>query len=176
MLRSAPPFDELLADCRKSAIHLELRDSYLDPDEAGRIAEWRAGVRHTADSPRELWWRPWLDMVQAAVGRGVVFRRARVVSEPVSEYTRALYDRTFGNVYAGEDIRWLPRRKSSDIGLPGNDFWLFDDRLVRFGYFAGDGTYLGDEVDEDPDVVRLCSQAFEAVWERAVPHAEYRVL
>jgi hypothetical protein len=47
-------------------------------------------------------------------------------------------------------------------------------RLVRFGYFAGDGEFLEHELADDPAVVRLCATAFEAVWERAIPHAEYR--
>jgi hypothetical protein len=51
---------------------------------------------------------------------------------------------------------------------------VFDDRLVRFGYFAGDGTYLDDELAGDPETVRECAEAFERVWERAVPHADYR--
>jgi hypothetical protein len=51
---------------------------------------------------------------------------------------------------------------------------LLDDRLVRFGFFAGDGEFLGHELVDDPAVVKLCSSAFEAVWERAVPHADYR--
>lgn len=29
---------------------------------------------------------------------------------------------------AGEDVRWLPDRRTSDIALPGDDFWLFDGR------------------------------------------------
>lgn len=35
--------------------------------------------------------------------------------------------------------------------------------------------YLDDETfTDDPATVKLCTDAFEAVWERAVPHAEYR--
>ena len=71
-------------------------------------------------------------------------------------------------------MRWLPRRQASDLCLAGNDFWVFDDRLVRFSYFAGHGELLEDELVDDPAVVRLCASAFEGVWERAIPHAEYR--
>ena len=46
---------------------------------------------------------------------------------------------------------------------PGNDFWVFDDRLVRFHHFAGD-----NELSDDPAVVRLCASAFEAVWGRVL--------
>ena len=78
------------------------------------------------------------------------------------------------NIAAGEQVRWLPRRRASDLALPGNDFWVFDDRLVRFGYFTGDGTGLGHEVTAEPAVVKLCAAAFEAVWERAIDHQDYR--
>lgn len=175
MWRSAPPFGELLAGCQRSAVHMEMKDRYDDPDEAPRVAAWKAGHRPDPSADRSTWWRPWLDMVAETVARGVVIRRARIVSEPVSDYTRYLYDGTFTNVAAGEQIRWLPRRKASDLALPGNDFWAFDGQLVRFGYFSGEGTYLGDDVTDEPHVAKLCADAFEAVWERATPHEEYRI-
>ena len=98
-----------------------------------------------------------------------------MVSEPIAPFIRFEYEITATvNIAAGEQVRWLPRRRASDLCLPGNDFWVFDDRLVRFGYFAGDGEFLEHELADDPAVVRLCAAAFEAVWERAVPHAKYR--
>ena len=51
---------------------------------------------------------------------------------------------------------------------------LFDDRLVRFHYFSGDGDIVEHELVSDPAVIQMCAAAFEAVWERAIPHAEYR--
>src|SRR2546430_200447 len=74
------------------------------------------------------------------------------------------------NVAAGELVRWLPRRQATDLALPGNDFWVFDSRLARINYFGGDGRILDQEVTEDPSIVKLCVSAFEAVWERALPH------
>jgi hypothetical protein len=64
-----------------------------------------------------------------------------------------------------------------DIALPGADFWLFDDRIVRFNIFTGDGNWAdpGFELRDDPATTHLCASAFEAVWERAVPHGEYPV-
>jgi hypothetical protein len=150
-----------------------MRDWYAVDHEASVFDAWKRGFRHDPED-RDSWWRPWLDLVADAVARGVVMRRARIVSEPVSEYIRFEYDGTFTNIAAGERVKWLPRRQASDIALPGNDFWVFDDRLVRFNHFTGDGASAGPSLSDDPTVVRLCSSAFEAVWERAIPHEEYK--
>lgn len=102
-------------------------------------------------------------------------RRARIVSEPVTPYIRFEYDVTGStNIAAGEQVRWLPRRRALDLALPGGDFWLFDDRLVRLGVFAGDGSVIGHQLTDDPGVIRFCATAFEAVWERATDHEDYR--
>jgi hypothetical protein len=148
-----------------------MRDTYT-PD-SPRFLAWQAGHREDpADRPGS--WSPFHAVVADATARGVVFRRARIVSEPITEYVRFEYDVTFSNIAAGEQVRWLPRERASDLALPGNDFWLFDDRLVRFAHFAGDGEFRYDELIDDPAVVELCATAFEAVWARAVPHAEYQ--
>ncbi|RST06364.1 hypothetical protein E2C00_06040 [Streptomyces sp. WAC05374] len=167
-------FHELMSQCRHTAVHLEMRDSYAVDYEKGPFAEWRQGFRHDP-SDRASWWRPWLDLVEETVSRGVTVRRARIVSEPVSEYTRFLFDGTFTNIAAGEQVRWLPRRQASAIALPGNDFWLFDDRFVRWNHFTGEGASAGPEDTEDPAAVKLCATAFEAVWARATPHDQYRI-
>ncbi|MEU0084881.1 DUF6879 family protein [Streptomyces sp. NPDC006274] len=174
MSSTEPTFDDLIGACTRSAVHLEMRDSYAVDYEKGPFADWRAGARLNP-SDRASWWRPWLDLIEETVARGVVVRRARIVSEPVSEYTRFLYDGTFTNVAAGEQVRWLPRRQASAIALPGNDFWLFDEQWVHWNHFAGDGSSGGGEITDDPVAAKLCTEAFEAVWERAVPHDQYQI-
>ncbi len=172
MSQSGARIDELLRSTQHSAVHLEMRDGYMQDDPA--LHAWRAG--HRLDpTDRVSWWRPWLDVIAEVTGRGVEIRRARIVSEPVSEYIRYEYDVTFPNVAAGEQVRWLPRRNASALTLPGNDFWLFDGKLVRWGHFSGDGDSLGAELTEDPAAARLCAESFEAVWARAIPHDKYSV-
>jgi hypothetical protein len=167
-MAKVPPFSELIGATTRSAVHLELRDSY-DPD-TPQYAEWLAGTPRPVPASQE-----WFDFVREHTARGVRFRRARIVSEPLSDYIRFEHEATAGlNVAAGEEVRWLPRRLGVGLCVPVNDYWVFDDRLVRFGYFAGDGTYLDDELTDDPAVARTCAGAFEAVWELAIPHADYR--
>ncbi|MFE2483115.1 DUF6879 family protein [Streptomyces mirabilis] len=174
MPSSEPTFAELLAGCERSAVHLEMRDSYAVDDEAGDFAHWQRTGERDAD-PTSVYWAPWVDLISQAVSRGVAVRRARVVSEPVSEYIRYEHAATAVNVAAGERVRWLPRRQASDLALPGNDFWLFDDRLIRWHHFSGDGTWVEDELSEDPAAVKLCADAFEAVWTRATDHDRYEL-
>ncbi|MFR9727158.1 DUF6879 family protein [Streptomyces sp. MS19] len=173
MPSNVPSFDELIESCH-SAVHLEMRDSYAVDYEEGPFADWRNGFRHHP-ADRASWWRPWLDLVAETVGRGAEIRRARIISEPVSEYIRFEHSGTFTNVAAGEQVRWLPRRRASDIALPGNDFWLFDRRWVHWNHFDGDGQWTGEEITDDPAAAALCSSAFKAVWDRATPHDEYKI-
>ncbi|MFE5855018.1 DUF6879 family protein [Streptomyces sp. NPDC056500] len=149
-----------------------MRDSYAVDREKGPFAEWRAGARIDLDD-RESWWRPWHTLITETVARGVVVRRARVVSEPASEYTRWLHSGTMKNIIAGEQVRWMPRRLASDIPLPGNDFWLVDDRLIRWNHFTGDGASGGGEMSQDEATAQLCAAAFASVWARATPHDQY---
>ncbi|WP_412078836.1 DUF6879 family protein [Streptomyces xanthophaeus] len=174
MPSTAPAWPEMFERAQRSAVHLEMRDSYAVDYESGPFAEWRGGFRHDPDD-RASWWRPWHDLVASMVERGVVVRRARIVSEPVSEYTRFLHDRSFMVVAAGEQLRWLPRRQTAGLALPGNDFWLVDGHFLRWNHFSGDGVSAGGEMSEDQAHAKLCAEAFEAVWERAVPHDSYEI-
>jgi hypothetical protein len=172
MAEKVPPFTELIAATTTSAAHLEMRDSYTPRDPA--FLAWRAGqpVESLVGLPEH---RQWAGLVRNHVSRGVTFRRARIVSEPLTDFIRFEYEMTGPlNVAAGERVRWLPRRLASSLALPGNDFWVLDGKLVRFGHFAGDGEFTGHELTEDPAVARLCSAAFEAVWERGTDHSRYQ--
>lgn len=169
------PFDEALGAAQHSAVHLEMRDTYGVTTEAESYAAWKTTGRRDvgAEAARR---QPWFDLVKEAVGRGVAVRRARIVSEPVTDYIRFEHAGTPPNIEAGEQIRWLPRRLASDIALPGNDFWLFDGRLVRFGIFSGDGAFVESVYVDHDAVANMCAAAFEAVWERATPHEDYQLI
>jgi hypothetical protein len=169
----ATPVREALARAQRSAVHLEMRDSYMldDPE----FIAWQHGKRLDRDD-RASWWHGWHDAVAMATARGVVVRRARIVSEPLHDYVWYEHDLTYGNLAAGEQVRWLPRRQTKDLALPGLDFWVFDDEVVHFHHFTGDGQLaeFGEEIVRDPALVKHCASAFEAVWDRAIPHQEYR--
>ncbi|AVH59716.1 MULTISPECIES: DUF6879 family protein [Streptomyces] len=174
MPQNVPSFAELLDGALRSAVHLEMRDAYGVAGEADDFAHWKNTGERDMD-PGSPYWASWVQLVRRTVARGVTVRRARIVSEPVSDYIRFEHAGTPVNVEAGEQVRWLARRRVSDIALPGNDFWLIDGRLIRWNHFTGDGASGGGEISEDPAAAKLCADAFEAVWARATPHQDYKI-
>jgi hypothetical protein len=150
-------------------VHLETRDAYGTAVELPYMAKWAAG------EPDDLHWLDdWCDTLREHTGAGRSTRRARIVSEPLSEYQRWSFSIAHPMVTAGEDIRWVPRRLVSSIAFPGNDFYLFDDQLAVFLLYTGEGLSAGMIGSEDPADLRLCRSAFEAAWRLSVPHSAYQ--
>jgi len=164
------PTHELLGTAVRSAVHLEMRDSYTPDDPDWR--DWREGRRF---DPAERY-REWFDLITETIARGVQVRRARIVSEPVTDYIRFEYDVTAGlNIAAGEQVRWLPRRTAADLLVPGSDFWIFDESVVVFNHFDGPGNWIGQDRRDDEELAKRHASAFEAIWTRATPHESYRL-
>jgi hypothetical protein len=162
-------FEELLqSGFDREAVHLEMRDAYGTAVELPYMAKWAAG------EPDDLnWLRDWCTTLRGHVKAGRSVRRARIVSEPLSHYQHWSYSIADPMVEAGEDIRWVPRGLVSSVALPGNDFYLFDDRLAVFLLYAGNGLGTGKLSSAEAADLRLCRSAFEAAWELSIPHREY---
>jgi hypothetical protein len=161
-------FDELLTGFQHEAIHLETRDAYGTAVELPHMAKWAAGEFDDLE-----WLQGWCAILRDAVKAGKSVRRARIVSEPLSDYQRWSYSIAQPMVDAGEDIRWVPRRLVSAIAIPGNDFYLFDNMLAVFLTYTGNGLSAGMFVSRDQADVQLCRSAFEAVWKLSIPHSDY---
>jgi hypothetical protein len=165
-------YDELNGLCKgikRSFVHLETRDAYGTEVESPHMAKWRRG------EPDDLAWLGWwLDMLRRHRAAGRTCRRARVVSEPLSDYQRWTLSHASVFVEAGEDIRYVGRSRLATVALPGSgDFYVFDDDLVLFLHYAGSGTNTSFETSDDLHTVQSCRQAFETVWNVALPFREY---
>lgn len=161
-----PTFEELLAATQRSIVHLEARDTYDPTDPA--FVKWQ----HDGDTTYA--WDTWIDLVGDAVARGVRFRRLRIVSEPVSDYIRWEHAISYGNLKAGEELRWLPRHLAYDLPHPVADYFMYDQRLIAYNFTAGDGTDTGRmEYVADPRKILPVVGMFEMLWERAIPHPDY---
>jgi len=92
-------------------------------------------------------------MVREATAEGRLFARVRVVSVPLTDYSRfsmwiAGYTRE-----AGDDIRYLTREQAETLTLPKHDYWLFDSRKLVMMHFGDDDRFVGAEVVDDPAAI-----------------------
>ncbi len=94
-------------------------------------------------------------MIREATAEGRRFTRVRVVSVPLSDYSRfGLWAAQFTSD-AGEDIRYLARGKAEKAELPNHDYWLFDSRkLVRMHFGEEDRFQGGEIIDDAAEVVK----------------------
>ncbi|MEU4227271.1 DUF6879 family protein [Nonomuraea sp. NPDC026600] len=162
----------LLEGFEREALHLEMRDVYTMAAEQESYGDFLAGRPRGREQEAERR-KEWLSLVRQAVTAGKAMRRARIVSEPVSDYVRWEWHGSELSIEAGEEIRWLTRQRVGAIGLPANDFWLFDGRTLVVNIFDGDGRLIDNEVSTESDLVDLCSTAFEKVWAKAITHRAY---
>jgi hypothetical protein len=172
-VRRLTDYNELNTLClgiTTSFVLLETRDAYGTEVELPHMAKWRRGE---PDDPAWLDW--WLEMLRGHRVAGRTCRRARIVSEPLSEYQQWVSSHVDLFVEAGEDIRNVARQRLTDVLLPGSgDFYVFDNRLVLFLHYAGNGLNTAFEVTDDPDTVRRCRDAFENVWRLTAPFRDDR--
>lgn len=155
-------------DFASSAFRLELRQVYTMPDEEEDLAAFEQG-----QLPPPGYHYGWLDTVADAVKAGKTFRRVRIVTRPLSFYTQWEFVWGFAwNVKAGEDIRILDVTEQPELDLPDHDFWLFDDTTVVKLLYRPNGTQIGRELVEHPDLSRYLAWR-DATWEQAVPFADY---
>ena len=69
-----PPFEDLIAGTQRTAVHLEMRDAYAPADPS--FIAWQGGPPYDR-TQREA---DWYALIGGARARGIVFRRARIVS------------------------------------------------------------------------------------------------
>jgi hypothetical protein len=112
------------------------------------------------------WLESWRTMIREGSDKGRRFSRVRVVSVPLTDYSRfGLWCSKYLNA-AGEDIRYLSRDQA--VGLPDHDFWLFDDVKLALLHYDDEDRFLGAEIVEDPEEVAQHRAWRDLAWRRAV--------
>jgi len=112
-------------------------------------------------------------MLRTAAAEGRRFARVRLVSLPLTDYSRfGVWCAQFTNS-AGEDIRYLERAKAEVLALPDHDYWLFDSRkLVRMRFDDHD-VFLGGEVVHDSAEIVRANYWRDAAWHHAVRRDDF---
>jgi hypothetical protein len=115
-------------------------------------------------------------MVRASAAEGRRFRRVRVVSLPLSDYSRwGLWCAQYANA-AGEDIRYLQRGQAQAAGLPGHDWWLLDSRTLVLMHYDDADRFVGAGVVTDPEAVVQHCYWRDAAWHHAVHRDEFAAI
>ncbi|WP_236566865.1 DUF6879 family protein [Nocardia sp. CY41] len=158
-------FPDLLRTCKREAFHLEVLDTYAEPNEHEPFR------RFLADEPDDYaWFQPWTELIQETTSRGVAVTRVRIVTEPHTDYTRFALAVAALNVRAGEDIRYLPRQHAGEV--PSDDYWLLDDETVVFSAFGESGGWSG-AATTDPHIAAYCRGLRARFWPLATPFPDY---
>lgn len=132
------------------------------------MQRWRDGLGRDPGADAD-----WVDYVGGLRQRGIRFERVRMVTDPPTEYLRMQIDYSTMNVAAGEDLRWIPGAVASRLGVPGYDFYVFDDRLVAELVFDATGQLSAVLTTGDQEVVNKHCAWRNLIWSNAIPHDQY---
>lgn len=168
LITSRDEFSRLFDTFEHTAFRLEVREAYAEPGEREPLRKFLAGEPDDA-----RWHRPWLSYIRKVTGAGCRFTRVRVVSRPLSDYSRFGLAGAIINNSAGEDIRYLERPDAVAAGLPDHDYWLFDSRKLAVMHFADDDRLLGFELVEDPSAIVQHNYWRDVAWHLAVKREDF---
>lgn len=146
---------------------LEALQVYTIPSEQEEFDRFRRG--EPLPEPYEYDWR---DDVQEYVKRGVYVGRVHLVRRPISDYLRYQFEWGYEHsVPAGDDVRIIDLSNTPNPGVPEEDFWVFDEHVVRL-LFTADGRLRGRELVEGGEADRYKDYMRVAI-ENSVPFADF---
>ncbi|MFH8385020.1 DUF6879 family protein [Kitasatospora sp. NPDC018058] len=168
VLISFEEFDDMFKSLQHTAFRLETRRQYRSDELTKTYRRFAAGL----DPEWELddaWCRSRRE--QSALGKR--FERVRIMDNPPTLGQRYLLDNAERNSKVGEDIRYLWRADAERLGLPEEDAWLFDSRVIALLHFDADDDLTGVELITDPVQVARACQVRDAAWHYATPHRQF---
>jgi hypothetical protein len=159
---------ELYWSAKQSVFRVELLQSYDWPDEADRIAEWRAtGKVNPSTDPQ---WQETADQIAG----GCTNTLLHIIDLPLNDYLRyefAAY--RANNLPAGQDVRIAVRNLHPELSELTGEFALFDDVLVWYRYDMQTGVKLGWERDDDPAMLATCQRHRDLAMAHSVPLLQF---
>nr|WP_258038096.1 MULTISPECIES: DUF6879 family protein [unclassified Streptomyces] len=116
---------------------------------------------------------PWFASIRAQTDAGRTVGRVRIADDPPTTEQLFLLDYTRHNAAFGEDIRYLWREDAARSGLPAEDFWIFDSRLVALLHFDDADNLLHIELITEPAEVVRYAMVRDAAMRHAVPRDQF---
>lgn len=115
---------------------------------------------------------PWFMNIRSQTDAGKKVGRVRVADNPPTQEQLFLLDYARHNASVGEGMRYLWREDARRIGLPAEDFWIFDSRIVALLYFDDDDLLTIELITEPVQAVRY-STVRDAAMRHAVPYQQF---
>nr|WP_203687566.1 DUF6879 family protein [Streptomyces sp. SID14515] len=161
-------FDRLFTQFEHTAWRLETRRRYASDEQTGTYAQFTRGEPVTWEGVDAQW----CDERRGQVALGKRFERARIVDAPPTSGQLYLLDNARRNSAVGERIHTLARADADRLGLPAEDFWLFDSRLVALLNFDDTDNLVDVELITQPAEVLRYATARDAAEHHALPYTE----
>lgn len=159
-------FDNLGQLFEQTAVRWECQPAYRVDVEASAYAEFLAGVREPLG--RYPFFAAWLEQIAAVTAAGRSVARIRVIDDPPTPYQEWEMFVTPENSAAGEDIRYLPRSLSHQLGIPdAQDWWIFDGQRLCLMRFDDNGVPGGGRFTDEPALL----ERHLSWWRLAQQHA-----
>ncbi|KOV11613.1 hypothetical protein ADK60_34415 [Streptomyces sp. XY431] len=161
-------FDGVFENFEHTAFRLETRRRYRSDEQTETYRRFTAGKAPGWDLED-----PWCLSRREQVARGKRFERVRIMDSPPTPGQRYLLDNAGRNSAVGEDIRCLWRADADHLGLPQEDTWLFDSRVIALLHFDSDDDLTGVELITDPVQVARACQVRDAAWHFATTYRAF---
>ncbi|MFE2263642.1 DUF6879 family protein [Streptomyces griseosporeus] len=160
-------FDHLFTRFEHTAWRLETRRRYASDEATDTYRQFMRGEPVDWEGVDAAWCAERRE--QTALGKR--FERVRVIDTPATPGQRYLLDNARRNSEVGETIYSLHRADADRLGLPEEDFWIFDSRLVALLHFDDDNL-INVELIREPAAVLRYAMARDAAMHYAVPYED----
>ncbi|MEU9170729.1 DUF6879 family protein [Streptomyces sp. NPDC048420] len=159
-------FRRLFETFQHTAWRLETRRGYASDRQDPDFQVFLATGASPCD-PNE----PWLVNIKTQTDAGKTVGRVRVADCPPTTEQLFLLDYARHNAAFGEDVRYLWREDAA--GLPAEDFWIFDSRLVALLRFDDEDDLLNIELITEPAEVVRYAMVRDAAMHHAIPRDQF---
>ncbi|MDX3387877.1 hypothetical protein PV682_41515 [Streptomyces niveiscabiei] len=161
-------FGRLFEKFQHSAWRLETRRRYASDEITDTYAQFSRGEAPAWDLDT-----PWSRTIRAKTDDGAYVGRVRVVDAEPTPGQLYLLAHAEKNAALGEDVRNIRRGDAEQVGLPAEDFWIFDSQLVAVCLFDEDDELTGAELITEPARVNQYNRLRDIALHYAVPYEEF---
>ncbi|MET8694964.1 DUF6879 family protein [Streptomyces bauhiniae] len=162
-------FDRLFTQFEHTAWRLETRRRYASDELTDTYTQFMRGEPVDWEGVDAEWCAERRE--QVALGKR--FERVRIIDNPPTVGQLYLLDNARRNSAVGEKILNVWREDADRLGLPDEDFWIFDSRLVALLNFDEADNLVSVELITEPAAVLRYATVRDAALHEAVPYEEF---